>query len=244
MKLKEAFTLQQLQSRELKSHLDENLLYEAGQSWVVMGATGSGKTTLTMRLVPELRKPYPKSILYFLDSKPDLTAGIERLPGLIESETAPDVRKLVRNTQVWRNTGYDDHKEYAKWLEDIFQQAHHSMPTFVHINELSSLAIGDSGRSYPNILQKMMKQGRTKKITMIIEFQDIYYLPRSVLGQSIHQIQLRLGNIADVEKMTRHLGNSLKIGNPTSKHGFFYRNLSNPLEDVAEYLDWKEFLGI
>ena len=197
-----------------------------------------------------MKSLYPRSHWYHLDSKPDFSIGFETMPGFISSMTAPDSKKLVKGSQVWRLPGYDDVAEYAKWLDDIYTNAEYDkndpkrIETFIHINELASLAIGQSGRTYPNILAKLLKMGRTKGITMVIEGQELYYIPRQVPGQSTHFLQLRIGNLSDAEKIMKHLGSSLKLGSPRNKHGMFYKNITDSLAPIVEYDSYKDFFGL
>ena len=204
--------------------------------WYVLGTTGTGKTHFARRLVRELLHIYPHAALYVLDSKG--SGDFAGWPGRTESETAP--RPLLSGgVQIW--TPPDDNTgEYDRWLQGILKAR---APAILLIDELSSLAENESGTAYPMALKRLLKQGRSLGICLVILTQEAAYIPRQIKTQVSHFVYFGLQEDDHGEQQAaRLLGHADPIP-PRRLHGFWYRRLLPRRGPATEYDGASDFFG-
>lgn len=209
--------------------------------WYIVGFTGSGKTAFAKQLVKQLRRLYPMTNLYILDSKGgDDFAG---WPGLVADQETPAALAKPGGIQVWQPPD-DDSADYDGWLGNIKDAR---LPSIVYIDELSSLG-GNGPLSYPPNLARLLKQGRSLRMCVIALTQEAAYIPRQVPKQASHLVHFGLspddahGNaqVANLLSMPYRKGEPGPT--PRERFGFLYRRLlPAPAGEVHEYSRYQEF---
>lgn len=205
--------------------------------WYILGMTGSGKTRFAMRLFDSLRAIYPAAAGYLLDSKGD--DAFVGWPNVTEQDDAPGtVGPGI--LQVWRPAN-DVASAYDEWLEKILKARR---PALVFIDELSSLSTNGGGTSYPNALAKLLKQGRSLGICVIILTQEAAYIPRQIKTQTTHLVRFRLQADEHAQRQAAALLGQTESHEPRDTFGFWYRRLNPAATEPIEYRDYQEFFGL
>jgi GTPase SAR1 family protein len=202
--------------------------------WYILGMTGSGKTTFAKRLMRELRGLYPGAAAYILDSKGG--DDFEGWPGVVDRQDPPGSVQ-PGHIQVWRPPE-DNASHYDAWLEMILKARR---PAVVYIDELSSLSTGGGGTNYPPALAKLLKQGRSLGICLVILTQEAAYIPRQIRTQATHLVKFRLQDDEHGQRQAARLLGQASISEPTADYGFFYRRLNPKPGSVIEYDGHDEF---
>lgn len=205
--------------------------------WYILGLTGSGKSYFAKRLIRNLARLFPVACLYILDSKGgDDFAGF---PGLIETPEPPRPLSGRSRIQVWRPPD-DDFNAYDAWLGGILKARR---PCIILIDELSSLAKGQSGQDYPPNFAKVMKQGRSLGLCCVVLSQEAAYIPRQVKTQATHFVYFGVQDDPHGEAQAmRLLGfNPKEPRRPGALYSFFYRRLNPRAEPAREYRGAQSF---
>lgn len=214
--------------------------------WVLLGTSGTGKTTFSKKLLTTLHDAYPRVPKYILDTKQtgDFTGW---RVGYQTQEPPPPIASGI---QVWQPP-ISDPAMFNEWLKSLFELR---KPLVLLIDELSSLGgenvpIGRVGR-YPPYYAILLKQGRAAGMSVITGTQEAAYIPRQVIGQTSHLVRFRLQNEEDAKRADKILGRIKRAdgknddsGEPRDKHGFFYARLDNPPLLPHYYPSYDVFFG-
>lgn len=199
--------------------------------WVLLGASGSGKTTFGKRLLVSLADAYPKAPIYILDTKQqgDFTGW----PGGWRGQEPPEL--IDKGISVWQPP-ISIPAMFEQFFKALFQKG---KPFIMFVDELSSLGgedvpLGRVGR-YPPHYGILLKQGRAAGMSIITLTQEAAYIPRQVIGQATHMVRFRLLNENDARQADRVLGRINRAdkqndesGEPVHRFGFYYARLDTP----------------
>ena len=203
--------------------------------WLVLGTTGSGKTTFARELVRQIQKMYsPAPPLYILDSK--MQGDFDQFPGILLSEGAPDPKKLTNGVQVWQPV-LDDWGEYDQWFGDLLRSPG---PAVILIDEVSSITKGSSGDT-PDNYKRLLKQGRGGGKCVINCTQEIAQTPRQIRNQTTHVVRFRLLDAYDKRNGNALVGLSKDATEPKAKYGFYYGRTDKPGLAPTEYRSYTDF---
>ena len=187
---------------------------ERDQRGIVIGRTGSGKTTLATQLISQFRP------LLIIDPKGDFSAFEDER---IYRESRPEgVRhSIVRRRNIVQ---YSPHPENTE-LEDynqVFREAFWSRRYFVYIDEASCVA--DSPMRYPKYLRYISQQGRSMGVGLLAVCQDPVNVPSFLFSQADHYYTFRIVMQSHLEKVESWIGREALIP-PAHPHAFWYRNV-------------------
>lgn len=200
--------------------------------WLILGTTGTGKTTFSKELLRTLSGAYPDVPVYILDSK--AVGDFEEWGDSIVADAAVP-KAIPHGVQVWQ-PGVDDLKAFEVWFDAI---RYAPGPALVLVDEVSSL-VRRSGADAPPAFQKLLKQGRALGKLVISCSQEIPYVPRQIKTQATHLVRFRLAGEYDPSKANYLLGRGSKDPEPTAKHGFFYCR-ADQIGKVTEYSSFHDF---
>lgn len=152
-------------------------------------------------------------------------------PGIIEQEEPP--RPHTTGVQVWRPV-YDSLDNYERYFEQLLEAGG---PRIVYVDETSSIANkrGEAGVAF----QKLLKQGRGKRMLFIGGAQETAYIPRQLITQATHFVRFRLIGRYDTLMGNRLTGRAEKADEPRAEHGFIYAR--SDLKVPVEYDDYRDF---
>lgn len=202
--------------------------------WLVVGTTGSGKTTFARELVARLARLYPKAPIYVLDSK--AVGDFSRWYGQADLRMDVDVPPPIRQgLQIWQ-PGVDDQGAYDAWFEQLLRVPG---PAITLVDEISSIGKGANNDAPPGF-QRLLKQGRAKGKLTINCSQEMAYVPRQIKTQTTHVVRFRLVGDYDPVTANRLMGRENRAAEPRHKYGFLYARLDKP-GSLAEYASYKDF---
>lgn len=203
--------------------------------WLIVGTTGSGKTTMVRELLREMQKFYRGLNIYILDSKG--VGDFDRMGGtIINDDTPPEPMGAGSGgIQIWQPSR-DDFDAYDDWFGKLLKSPD---PFVLDVDELSSIT--NRGGDGPVNYQRLMKQGRGKRKSLINCTQELAYIPRQVVTQTTHTLRFLL-----IGEYDPRIGNRLvRRGNrdpEPPQYGFFYARMDKPHPSVL-YRSYREFLG-
>lgn len=225
--------------------------------WVVIGATGAGKTTFVRRLLwaywrAAQRKP-GKLPIYILDTKGFAAAKLGRDD--FRAYYAKGVGRLVRDARPPKIEAPKHGPEFVVWqpdpeqttLEDFdefFARLYRSgVPSLTYVDELSSLT-DPTGRKFPRYYDILLKQGRGLFQALVTTTQSPAFIPPSVIRQTTHMVRFRLNDTYDAQKIWRVMGREVEQ-EPPDPYGFWYRDVRRPraANPPVYYRDFREFFG-
>src|SRR5271169_1329170 len=139
--------------------ISERIRIKQGERWLLMGTSGSGKTTAGKVIDRQLLRLYPETKHYILDTQH--MGDFDGMPGLIGGNKAPDVIKKNQTYQIWQPLlRHPD--EVEKWLEQIFNRP----PAIVMVDELYVLKY-KGAQNYSDMYSILQRAGRGRDITTI-----------------------------------------------------------------------------
>ena len=212
-----------------------------GDRWSIIGATGTGKTKFSIRLLEEIYKGTRAVVpIYVLESKrpklgeasdfePWVTASMawttdgDRPPVPFQPGVKPMWGKRKPAINIWRYYD-DDHDLHEQWLANIFDAG---VPAVIYVDELFSITT-DRGKA-PRSYEKILRQGRGQDIGLISATQSPSYIPAQLVRQASHVVRFRLNSDTDSEKLESMLGQR-HMAEPAHAHGFYFRSVDQPIQ--------------
>jgi energy-coupling factor transporter ATP-binding protein EcfA2 len=202
--------------------------------WLILGATGTGKTTFARHLLSELHSIYADVPIYILDSKG--YGDFEQWHangGLVATEAPPP--PIAHGIQVWQ-PGIDDQDTYAEWFDQLLRVPG---PAITLVDEISS--IGNKKGDAPREFERLLKQGRALGKLTINCSQEMAYVPKQIKTQTTHVVRFRMANTGfDNQKANAIMGRENNAPEPSAQYGFFYRRIDRLMEPV-EYASHHDF---
>lgn len=209
--------------------------------WVLLGATGSGKTTFAKRLLQTYYDAAAKRggaiPIYILDTKGFAAAKLGRddfrlfyaVPhGRVHrAAEPPEIRRPKKGPEfiVWQP---DPEEAMLDSFDEFFARLYRSgVPSLTYIDELSSITDA-TGKKYPRYYDILLKQGRGLYQALITTTQSPAYIPPSVLRQTTHMLRFRLNDTYDAQKIWRVMGKAAEE-EPRDEFGFWYRDVRRPV---------------
>ena len=207
---------------------------------VIVGTTGSGKTTAARMFVRRAQQLWPHVAIYALDSK--CAGDFDRWPGRVPGDDVPPIiRGADGGVQVWQPKHNRILDAYSAWMERILEGHDRERPALVLIDELSSVA--PSRERYADGLELLLKQGRGKAVSVIALTQNAVGIPPDVLGQTTHLMRFRLQRDTDARRVDDLLWRDGRVREPEAAYGFHYRRLDVPSDAPLQFTDVRELLG-
>lgn len=202
--------------------------------WLILGATGTGKTTYARELLKHLHAFYPDVPIYILDSKGyNDFAQWHGSGGLWASEVMPP--PITEGIQVWQ-PGIDDQDTYAQWFEQLLKTPGSAITL---IDEISS--IGKKKGEAPREFERLLKQGRALGKLTINCSQEMAGVPKQIKSQTTHVVRFRMAATGyDNQQANRIMGRANNDPEPRAQYGFFYRRIDKFMEPV-EYPSFRDF---
>lgn len=213
---------------------DSRIPIKAGDKWLLMGTSGSGKTTAGKLLNRSIAKLYPETQHYILDTKH--TGDFDHYPNIVQSNRAPNRMKPNDRYQVWQPLLIYP-EEVEKWLWMIFN----SPPALLWINELYALKYKGVG-NYSDMYAIIQRAGRTKPITVITETQKLGKIPADAIEQATHRLGFYMEGTYN-KFIRSEMLKSERVPNPSDNYGFFYQHV-NGRGEPAYYRDIQQFLNM
>lgn len=210
--------------------------FRAGDRVFVVGASGTGKTTLILAMLHELWRYYQVPT-WIVNSKPDstLTALGRKTQSFTISDTAPNPIRTF-GLQMWKPT-YNDPDLYDQYFEKILSV---DRPGILIVDEVLSI-VGNTRSQDPINFKRLLSQVRDKKITMIYGAQRKAGIPAECLNQAKHVFMFGLRDQYDVQTVAREM----RVPQPVQfadEHGFFYTTLAR-IEEPRYYRDYRDLFG-
>lgn len=186
-----------------------------GNHWLLVGATGSGKTTALRRLVARICQCYPGLPVNLLDLK--MAGDFDHWPGVVQQDEAPALQKA--GFQVWQPV-----IEAEQQIESYLRAVEKAAPRITVIDELQYLCY--RGGRFSEGYRRLLKLGRALPVGTITGTQELAGIPRQAIGQATWILRFRLQNLYDQTTADR-LAHNLE-GEPPDEHGFFFNRVGSP----------------
>lgn len=193
--------------------------------WLLLGATGTGKTTFAKTLAKQLLGMFPETPFYILESRA-ANDFEEWYSNLYVTDDPPPL--IEKGAQVWR-PGADRQSAYNEWFDRLL---HAPGPAVILIDEISSIGKGKSNDA-PESFQRILKQGRALGKCMINCSQEFAGSPKQIKTQTTHVCRWRMEGDQDQWSANRLIRRAHNAPEPKHKYGFFYTRIDEP--HTAEY---------
>ncbi len=208
----------------------------AGDKWLLMGASGSGKTTAAKMLDAQLELLYPTARHYILDSKHD--GDFDEYPGKVAGDLCP--RRPGRNQryQVWQPV-----RELPEEIEKWLWMVRHDPPAILLIDELYTLVY--RAGQYSDEFNIILKTGRSLPIGVITLSQELSRIPPNAYKQATHRLGFYIDEAAEYDRrlVRKLLKAPKKLEDPEDDFGFFYQHINRRTEPMY-FPSVQEFLGL
>jgi hypothetical protein len=213
------------------SYVANGIEVSLADRWLILGATGTGKTTFVRHLLDHLSALYRNMVpLYVLDTKG--VGDFAHLSNFVTTDAPP--RPITSGHQVWQ-PGLETWEAFDAWFGALL-----AVPgaLILNIDEVSSIT--DHSGKGPDNYARLLKQGRGMNKCVITCTQEMAGVPRQIKGQATHVVRFRLADDYDRVKGNRLMGLDKDTGDPRGRYGFFYRRIDRG-GPVFEYHGWQEF---
>jgi len=219
--------------KTMSSASESKIQVRAGDRFLLMGTSGSGKTTAAKLLDRSLAKLYPYHRHYILDSKHD--GDFDKYPGRVAGDLAPGKPGRNQRYQIWQPIT-EDPEQIERWLYQI----RHDAPAFLLVDELYTLVYkrNEYSREY-NILQKT---GRSLPVGTITLTQELSRIPGNAYKQAVHRLGFYLEGPYDLRIRDLMLKRP-KLDNPEHQYGFYYQHI-NGRGEPSYFENIQHFLGM
>ena len=184
-----------------------------GDRWLLMGTSGSGKTTAAKMLDARLGRLFPTSRHYIFDSKFD--GDFDDYQGLVRGDSAPRGPRGNQKYQVWQPI-----KLIPEQIERWLWQVRHDAPAILLIDELYSLVFKKG--SYSDEFNIIQKTGRSLPVASIVCSQELSKIPPNAYKQAVHRLGFYLDGRYD--RLIRNDLLKFKVEDPQDPYGFYYQH--------------------
>lgn len=205
-----------------------------GDSWILPGARGSGKTTALKYLDAAYARLFPRMRHYVFDSKHD--GDFDQWPGRVSGDLAPGRPGSNQKYQVWQPVKLIP-DEIEKWL----WQVRNDPPAVLEIDELVHLVY--KGGVYSDEFNIIQKTGRSLPIGSIVLSQEFSGIPPNAFKQADHVLAFFLRKAARYDWQIRNELLGDKVDNPPDQFGLYYQHKSGR-GAPAYYPRIQAFLGV
>ena len=227
--------MERVQPRSISSF--QNLMIKPGDRWLLMGTSGSGKTTGLKYLDALHTRLFPSMRHYILDSKMD--GDFDDWPSRIVSDTCPPPPSANDRYQVWQCIKLIP-DQIERWLWQIQQDARNG-GAIVEIDELHHL-VWKPG-VYSDELNTIMKTGRSKPVTPILLTQELGRIPPNAYKQCVHRLGFYIDQASRYDRQIWQALLKAKVSDPPDQYGLYYQREKGRGE--PEYFkDIRQFLGL
>lgn len=199
----------------------------AGQRGVLIGAAGTGKSTLGTELCKRFLKDYPRGLVVIIDTKPRyratwLLSGMrakykhwvdgDSIPGSVAIHAAGELRdrRLVKSRCVIFQSMHPSgeqvpaYEDQAAALADMtFRQSHPGQPTLLYVDETYDLAHGSAGIVDRRLL-RTVRAGRERNMAVLMGAQRPRSIPLPILTESNRLYVFNLEFDEDIKYLQKH----------------------------------------
>lgn len=192
-----------------------------GDRWLLIGTSGSGKTTAAKMLIRHLAALYKDSAIYIFDGKYD--GDFDMYPGRVMQDKAPHAAHITQRYQVWQPIHIIP-QEVENWLYQIRQLP----PAILYIDELVYLCYGRE--KYSDEYNIIQKTGRSLPIMCITATQELSHIPANAYKQATHRLGFYIDASAEYDRRLRNNLLKSKLDNPPDLYGFWYQHINGRSE--------------
>lgn len=219
---------------------------------LLVGMTGTGKSTLGTDLIWRFRRLYPGSLVLIIDSKPRFRAqyrqdGMEvRYKNWVEGDYFPGSVALTRPVPlkearkfgsifIYQSTdekgniiiGYEDGVDIL--AQDLFRLSNpKNAPTLIFFDEFYDVLNGGLAAIASKPVLKTIRAGREKGMAVLMGAQRPRSIPVPALSEVTKFYVFRLEFVEDLKYMTKH--GIPAIGQPHDEHGFIFADKKRRIE--------------
>lgn len=196
---------------------NSRLKVKVGDRWLLMGTSGSGKTTALKYLDAVYGRLFPTARHFVLDSKMD--GDFDDWPGRIISDTCPSLPDPNQKYQVWQVVNILP-DEIEKWFVQILHDAK-SGPALVEIDELHTLVYKPN--VYSPKFNQILKTGRGLGIGTIALTQELSKIPANAYKQATHRLGFYIDRAAIYDRQIWQALLKSKVADPPDEYGLYYQ---------------------
>ncbi len=194
----------------------EDILPVRGSRAVLVGQTGTGKTTLARYLIAHLARQQPVLVI---DPKGEW-AGPE---GTLYVH---DVRRIVESNYIVYQP--DLKSDVISDVNNLCEAVYDRGDVCVYIDELYGVSV--NGREWPDMLQPLYTRGRSRNITVIGAVQRPAWVPLYTLSETQRQYLFLTPMQEDRKRMATIMGP--RVENPVKRFFFWYNSVFESIEEL------------
>ena len=213
--------------------LSRRVQVKPGDKWVLIGTSGSGKTTALKYLDAAYTRLFPSMRHYVLDSKFD--GDFDDWPGRVQSDKAPGRPGANERYQVWQPIKLIP-DEIEKWLWQVRKDA----PAVLEIDELVHLVY--SRGLYSDEYNIILKTGRSLPVGVITLTQEMGRIPANAFKQSNHRLGFYIDKASRYDRQIRDALLKAQVDDPAHPYGVYYQH-QNGRGEPEYFPSIQRFLG-